>query len=238
MNYKTPFNFLKKIFYKDTSYKKSYSQCGEDMIIDFIFAALKIKNPVYLDIGANEPKMLNNTYLFYENGHGVLIEPNPLLIDKLKKQRPLDIHLNCGVGFNNKEETADYYEMDWHEFNTFSKEIAYETQEKYKGKNNIKNVIQLKLVGINLILEKYFLKGLDLLSIDVEGLDLEILKSINFKKCIPKVICVETRVGSHKNSSDIADYLISEGYILFSQTPINGIFVHINFFKNSTLEQI
>lgn len=214
--------------YYGKSYKKSYSQCGEDMIIDYVFNLLGIKSPIYFDIGANTPKKLNNTFFFYENrkGTGVLVEPNPSLSSELKKERPLDEHYNCGIGFNNVEEYADYYMMDWHEFNTFSKEIAYETQENYKGRNNIKEVVKLKLIGINQILEKHFSKGLDLLSIDVEGLDLQILKSMNFEKYIPKVICVETKVGVHQNSSDIADYLVSKGYVLFSQTPINGIFVH------------
>lgn len=214
--------------YHEKSYKKSYSQCGEDMIIDYVFNLLGIKSPIYFDIGANEPKKLNNTYFFYENrmGRGVLVEPNSSLISKLKKERPLDEHYNCGIGFNNVEEKADYYIMDWHEFNTFSEEIAHETQKNYKGKNNIKEVVKLQLIGINQILENHFSKGLDLLSIDVEGLDLQILKSMNFERYVPKVICVETKVGVHQNSSDISDYLVSKGYILFSQTPINGIFVH------------
>lgn len=214
--------------FKTVDYKCSYSQCGEDMIIDFILNLMKIENPTYLDIGANEPKRLNNTYFFYErrNGRGVLIEPNPSLAETLKKQRPLDIHYNCGIGFNNIEEEADYYVMEWHEFNTFSKEIAYETQENYKGRNDIKRTIKLKLIGINQLLEKHFSKGLDLLSIDVEGLDLDILKSVDFSICTPKIICVETKVASNQNASDISNYLISVGYKLFSQTPINGIFVH------------
>jgi FkbM family methyltransferase len=214
-------------------YKKSYSQCGEDIIIDFIFNFLDIKNPSYLDIGANDPKYLNNTYYFYENrnGRGVVIEPNLSLAAKLKESRPHDIHYNCGIGFNNVEEYADYYVMEWHQFNTFSKEIAYETQENYKGRNNVKEVVKLKLVGINQILQQHFSKGLDLLSIDVEGLDLDILKSVNFGVCTPKIICVETKVGANQNSSDIADFLKTAGYHLYSQTPINGIFVHQQYSK-------
>jgi hypothetical protein len=48
--------------------KVSYSQCGEDILIDFVFKQLKIENPSYLDIGAHHPFHLNNTYYFYKNG--------------------------------------------------------------------------------------------------------------------------------------------------------------------------
>jgi hypothetical protein len=222
-NYKSVAKFLSG----KRDYKKSYSQCGEDMILDFLLENLNISHPNYLDIGTNDPKNLNNTYYFYKfrKSNGVLVEPNLALSHKIKTVRSRDVLYNCGIGFNNTEEVADYYLMDWHEFNTFSKEIAHETQEFYKGKNNIVKVEKIKLIGINQILEKHFSKGLDLLSIDVEGLDLAILKSMDFKTYQPKVICVETKVVENKNAPEIAVFLTSKGYKLHSQTPINGIFV-------------
>lgn len=228
-------NIINKVFKRisnkllsEKNYRESYSQCGEDIIIDYILCLLQIDNPVYMDIGANEPKKLNNTYFFYKyrNGKGVLIEPNPSIGKKLKSTRPKDILYNCGIGFNNIEEQAYYYVMDWHEFNTFSKDIAYETQEIYKGRNNIKSVLNLKLLGINQILENHFQGGLDILSIDVEGLDLEIIKSANFEICTPKIICIETKITSNQNIDEISIFLFSKGYKLFAYTPINGIYVH------------
>jgi FkbM family methyltransferase len=227
-------NITSKLFFKKL-YKKTYSQCGEDVIIEFLFGMMGIKQPNYLDIGANEPIKFNNTYYFFKNkgSKGVLIEPNPMLAPALKSKRTGDTLLSCGIGFNNKEEEADFYVMDWHVFNTFSKEAAYETQEIYKGRNNVKEVIRVKLIPINNVLKNYFAKGLDLLSIDVEGLDLEILSTIDFSIVTPKVICAETKVGLNNNASAIADFLATKGYRLYSQTPINGIFVHQNYLKKS-----
>lgn len=227
-------SILKKII-PPVLYKKSYSQCGEDMIIDFLFEVKGIKNPSYLDIGSNEPVKYNNSYFFYKNrnGKGVLIEPNPALADKIKSKRERDVLISAGVGFNDREEEADYYVMDWHMFNTFSKEIAEETEKNYNGRNNIKGVIKLKLTPINDVLKNHFSKGLDLLSIDVEGLDFEILSSIDYTKYQPLVICAETKVGADNNASKIADFLATKGYQLYSQTPINGIFVHKNYINRN-----
>src|SRR5215470_302661 len=58
----------------------TYSQFGEDLIISDLFNKLSIDRVSYLDIGANNPSFVSNTYLFYERGfRGVLVEPNPIL---------------------------------------------------------------------------------------------------------------------------------------------------------------
>jgi FkbM family methyltransferase len=217
-------------FFKSLTYKKSYSQCGEDVIIDFIFKHKNINSPNYLDIGANDARKLNNTYFFYATGSkGVLVEPNIAMKNSIVRYRPNDVFINCGVGIG-EESLLDYYRMDWHEFNTFSKENAYATQEYYKGKNNIKDIIKLKLIPIDKILMEYFSNGLDLLSLDVEGLDFQILKSINYDLYSPKVICVETTIAGDYGGDEILDLLISKGYKLYSKTPINSIFVLETFF--------
>ncbi|HIL70794.1 MAG TPA: FkbM family methyltransferase, partial [Verrucomicrobia bacterium] len=58
--------------------KQSYSQCGEDLLIQFIFKTMKRSDLRYLDIGAHDPVKFNNTFGLYRAGHrGVCIEPNP-----------------------------------------------------------------------------------------------------------------------------------------------------------------
>ncbi|MFM7886227.1 MAG: glycosyltransferase family 2 protein, partial [Pseudanabaena sp.] len=68
-------NFNKAINSKKTT-KMSYSQCGEDLIIQFIFSSLGISKPSYIDIGAYDAHKLSNTAVFYEQGsRGINIEP-------------------------------------------------------------------------------------------------------------------------------------------------------------------
>lgn len=176
----------------------SYSQFGEDLIISHLFAQLDISKPTYLDIGANEPKYISNTYFFYERGStGVLIEPNPYLFKKLKAQRPGDIVLNTGIGMSDITE-ADFYLFPnkANGLSTFSKKEAnhwVQTGMKGLGKIEIEKVIKMPLIPVNNILEKYFQNNrLNFISLDVEGLDLDILKTLNFSKFKPDVICVET----------------------------------------------
>lgn len=206
-------------------YKKSYSQCGEDIIIGRLLKMLNISKPFYIDIGANDPVIYSNTYSFYEKGaHGILVEPNPALSKKIKNKRPKDIVLEVGVGV--KKGALTYFMFDNHSLNTFSPEEASGAEKKgYKVTK--KTEIAIKTFGE--IIAENDVKNIDLLSLDVEGLDLEILKSVDFKSCRPKIICVETQsFGTSENKkvvSPINAFLQSQGYVVAAMTPINTLFV-------------
>ena len=65
-------------------YRKSYSQCGEDIIVARLLRDMGIDMPFYVEIGTNDPVIFNNTYFFYRRGaHGVCVEPNPKLHKKI-----------------------------------------------------------------------------------------------------------------------------------------------------------
>lgn len=223
-------NYVKKRIYetiKSPSECNSYSQAGEDRILNYLFHTMKISNPSYLDIGANLPKFCSNTYLFYENGSsGVCVEADPALFKNLSEARNRDKCLNVGVTFDNRKE-ADFYVFEVSGLNTLSKEEA-EFREK-NGSYKIKKVIKIPLKNINEILEENFDKTPDLISIDVEGIDLKILKSLNFEKYRPLAICVETITYSEDRTerkiTEILDFVISKGYIIYADTHINTIFV-------------
>ena len=206
----------------------SYSQCGEDLIIINLCKMLGIKHPVYLDIGCNHPIRFSNTYkLYLEGSRGICVEPNPELKDIFKKRRPLDVFLPIGIGITSEKSEEDYYLMDWHEFNSFSKEQAEKVQEYYKGKNNIKKQVKVQVVDINQILEERGLQELDLLSLDVEGWDFEIIKRIDYVRFTPKIICVEgIDVGKvQQKRLQLKEFIMSKGYTLIADTSINYIFL-------------
>lgn len=227
--------FFQKVYNKliDRAYfsqKISYAQSGEDVILDFLFTwVLKIDKPNYVDIGAHHPHALSNTYLFYKKGcRGVNIEPDPLLLAHIKKMRPLDININSGVGFKEEAELADFYVMSSKELNTFSKSEAERIHAM--GHVSIKEITRVELINIQTIFKKYFpANNVDLLSVDVEGLDYEILNSIDFTKYQPKVICVETSIYNGGSillkRTETIDLLLAKGYKVYADTCINTIFV-------------
>lgn len=226
---KYPFYFkiLKNGFFP-VSYKKSYSQLGEDLIIDFIFKNLKIQKPTYLDIGTNHPIKINNTYLFYKQGStGVCIEPNPELCKIIKNKRKKDTVLNIGIGKEEKT-NIDFFMMNTDVLSTFSKEeVNYLIKNT---KQTLKEIIKVPLKHIDNILQDNFNgEAPNFLSLDTEGFDFEILKSINFKKVRPETICVETLTYTENRTErkeiEVIDFMKEVGYFVYADTYINTIFV-------------
>lgn len=214
-------------------YKKSYSQCGEDLIVRFIFDQLKITKPSYIDIGAHHPYIISNTSTFYLNGSkGINIEPNPPFFNLFTRERPNDINLNIGI--SDKEQDLEYFEFNEPALNTFSAE------EKENLINEGKTLLSSKTISTNSlehIINNYCDNQFpDFLSLDVEGYDQMILNQINFNKSFPIVICVETisfsTNGNGVKNKDLMDFLISNGYFLHSDTFINSIFVKQDIWKN------
>ncbi len=214
--------------------RTSYSQCGEDLILEHLFQYLRVEQPSYLDIGAHHPTFLSNTYRFYLKGcSGVCVEPDPVLFEPLRAARPRDVCLNVGVGTSEAGE-AEFYVMSARTLNTFSKEDA-ERYQSY-GTHRIQEVARLPLLPVNSILEKYFASRPDFVSLDVEGLDFEILESFDFSKFRPPAFCVETLTYAEDNTQEktkeVIDLMSSRGYFVYADTYINTIFVDEEMWRN------
>ena len=234
--------FLKVISHVGSAknYKEylSYAQAGEDRVLKFLFSSMGINQIAYLEIGTNNPIDINNTYLFYLGGsRGVCVEPNPTLIRKIKKIRPKDICLNVGISPDNKEGELDFYIFDNNDaekgLSTFSKKEAEQVQNTTHIK--IEKVTKIPVTPINSVLAKYFPdKAPDLISIDVEGLDLEILQTIDFTTCRPIAVCVETVnfTMSHRKTKNkgIINFMEKQGYFVYADTGLNSIFADKSLF--------
>ena len=154
---------------------------------------------------------------------GVLVEPNPQLASVLRRKRPRDTILQCGVGVG-EAKGADYYMFDSHTLNTFSQSEALRYSamgEKQLG------AIRIDLKNVNEILE--LVSHLDFINLDIEGLDLEILKGIDWDKYRPATLCVETITYETEKEPEklegIHSYLSSLGYKVYADTFINTIFL-------------
>lgn len=210
------------------AYKKnSWSQSGEDIIVEYLFGLRKITRPTCLDIGAYHPLVGNNTYKFFLKGSAsVNIDANPTAIQQFMELRPGDINLNIGVGA--KKGVFDFYIMDDEALNTFS---ADEKDNLEKTGSRLTEVKKINMLPVNEVLEKYFSAAApDLISIDAEGVDIDIIKSFDFHRFSPKVICIETinytPDGTGKKRTELCEMIEDAGYFEYGNTNINSIFVN------------
>jgi FkbM family methyltransferase len=206
--------------------RASYSQCGEDLVLQQLLSVLRLQDFRYLDIGAHHPSYLSNTYFFYLQGaSGVCVEPDPSLFEEFPKLRPRDTHLNCGVGV--EPGFANFFVMSTPTLNTFSSEEA----SRYVSSGNyfIRSQKKIEILTINHIIENNFLACPNLVSLDIEGWDLIVLKSLDFQRYRPEVFCIETLSFTEDNSerklTEVIEFMHQNDYITYGDTYINTIFV-------------
>lgn len=202
---------------------KIYSQEGEDLILSRIFDK---KVGFYVDIGAHHPFRYSNTYKLFQSGwSGINIDASPETINLFKRHRPKDINLNLGV--SNCDGELEFYQFEDGAYNTFSSDIAKEVLYNKKSKLDRKFLVPVKKIAIILQEHLPFEQTIDVMSIDVEGLDLQVLMSNNWDKFKPKIILVELQWKSVTEvlQSKIYEYLSSKGYVLYSKLVNTSIFV-------------
>jgi FkbM family methyltransferase len=205
---------------------QSFSQAGEDLVVRYFCEHRGISSFTYLDIGANDPVRQNNTYLFYrERYRGVLVEPNPGYSDLLRSVRPQDRTLVAGIGTSSVRE-AEFYVMNHSALSTFSRDQAERAIKAMNGRVRISEVIKVPLLNINDVMAEHFKGAPTFVSIDTEGMDLAILKTVDFARFRPKIICAETlEVGTLKTISGIGRYMEAQGYEARGGSLVNTIFV-------------
>jgi len=181
---------IKKILPAYKHAKTSYSQEGEDMIVNRFFEH-KDKG-VYVDVGAHHPFRFSNTAFFYKKGWtGINIDPLPSAAPLFKKYRKRDINIQKGVSLEEKKLT--YYSFNEPAYNTFDKTKADEYVNAKLVSPNVQE-IQIDTVPLKAILNEHLAPGttIDFLSIDTEGLEMEVLRSNDWEKYQPTIIILES----------------------------------------------
>jgi FkbM family methyltransferase len=198
-------------------YVKSYSQYGEDLLVDAILGCKP--RGTYVDIGANDPSLFSNTKRFYERGWGgINIEPNPLHFPVLLKNRPRDINLNIGI--SDKESTLPFYILKADMVSTLDKNIAIRNCQDHD--TSIQNVIEVPVSRLDITLDTYLgSRTIDFMSIDVEGAEMLVLGGNDWSEYRPQVIVIEIQ----DHTENILDYLTARNYLPILSNGTNAIFI-------------
>lgn len=202
---------------------KCYSQEGEDMILRRIFEGRR--HGFYVDVGAHHPRRFSNTFYFYKRGwSGINIEPNPDALKQFQSDRPRDKNIQLGVA-----DTAcmlKYYYFDEPALNTFDEDVVKSRLENTEYR--VVNTENVPVERLDKILGTYLPNGkiIDFISIDVEGLDLAVLRSNDWQLFRPKYVLAEAlnTTLAEVMKSDIVLFMLEQGYDLFSRTYNTLIF--------------
>jgi len=205
-------------------FRKSFSQCGEDLIIDELLGHKP--DGFYLDVGANDPNRYSNTKRFYLKGwRGINLEPDHDNFQKFVRQRPRDINLNMGAAESSSE--LEFYKFMPDGLSTFCKEeVNRYLSQGYK----IQQTFQIHVKTLAEILAEHLPNTqIDFMSVDTEGFDMQVLKGNDWSRFSPTLICIESVIhtidGKNNQKNDQHDeYLRSLGYKKVADTSLNSIY--------------
>lgn len=198
----------------------SYAQNLEDVVL---WKALKnVNNGFYIDVGANDPIIDSVTKSFYINGwRGINVEPLLQHYKDLVADRPEDINLNYALNeFSGK---LDIWECDVRGWATLDREVAKaHEQGGYKGQWH-----NVEVRTLSDIFDEYTPADIHFLKVDVEGLELSVLKGNDWSKYRPWIVMVEstfpnTQIEIH---TEIEEYLLNYSYIFAYADGLNRYYV-------------
>ena len=200
----------------------SYGQNFEDVILARALSHIQVGN--YVDVGAHDPEIDSVTNHFYQNGwHGINIEPQKQIFEKLKKIRTRDINLNLCVG-----------DVDGQvDFAVVKNRTGWSTSSQEQIKNLvsdsgldivIESIEQKTLSGI---LRDYAQGDIHFLKVDVEGSEFQVIKGLDLNLYRPWIMVIEATIpGSlQPNFDDWEQKVLKEGYIFAYSDGLNRFYL-------------
>jgi hypothetical protein len=206
-----------------TRHKTSYSLEGEDLILASLLR--DVEQGTYIDAGANHPIVINNTYGFYRKGWtGLAIDGNASFAGLWADLRPNDTFVHGLLSDAVKEVEFRIFPDD-----TMSSMDA-ETGERYatRFERGAVKVEKMETSRLGDLRKTYLPEGeIHLLSVDVEGEDLNVMIGADLQVMRAGVIVVETKNCSLYSPLDnnLVKYLTDLGYRLIAKTPLDAFFV-------------
>lgn len=198
----------------------TYAQNNEDVILAAYFK--DVDKGTYVDVGANHPVRDSVTKHFYDKGwRGINVEPIDKLYALLERQRPDDI--NVKVGVSDKPGVLQLREYTNDGLSTFLGDI----KRKYAGRSDEKTAtykdVDVPVVTLAQLFADHPQKHIHFMKIDVEGLELEVLKGNDWKKFRPEMICIEA---NHRlESRDWRPILTRNGYTQVWNDGLNDYYL-------------
>jgi FkbM family methyltransferase len=211
---------------------ESYSSYGEDAMLNGVIKRLSwimqknlFDQNTYIDIGSFHPVKESNTYFLYKNGWaGTLVDPNSYFNVLVHELRPHDILYNCAV--DTVSGTREFYMFgDTDSSNTLSKEFAdRKISSQHTGVSWTAQVPTKTLDDIIAIHLEYFQRTPFLLNIDIEGLDLDVIKTYSHDVRIPFIMIEDDSMKTFTDSP-IRKIMSEKKYIPIATTFLTTLYV-------------
>ncbi len=186
--------------------KISYSQFGEDIVLSELLK--KRSTGFFIDVGCYHPKKYSNTYMLYKQGwRGINIDMEEDKVFLFNLARPQDHNVLSAV--SDKEEEVTLYR-----YNKYGLGSTIDNEFTNSTGNTLFDTRKIKTKTLNRIISESPFQGqqIDVLSIDVEGMDFKVLNSLDFQAYKPKIIIIEDHHTSIEKVLETKTYKLLKNY--------------------------
>lgn len=202
--------------------RRIYSQDGEDVLIASMFQ--HVATGFYVDIGCYHPTRFSNTAIFYQRGwRGINVDVTRGVKELFDRRRRRDINVNIGV--SDHEGVLDMLQFEEGALNTLAQDRPFAAGHR--------QMIPVRVTTLQALLDQHLPTGIDIdfLSVDVEGLEIEVLRGNDWARYRPRVVCAEVMGIDLVRSleHDVYRFLVDQGYQLYARTPLSMLFREKNF---------
>lgn len=169
----------------------------------------------FVDVGANDPQWLSQSWHLEQNGwRGLLVEPVPELCERLRVERPASTVIQAACCADEETGDAEFFVADDLDKSTLHPDLL-------DFNTSLQRTIKVRLGTLNELLDEAALPRVDFVSIDVEGLQLDVLRGFDLAAHRPQLILIEDHLTDLKTHR----YLVAGGYRLVKRTGLNSWYV-------------
>jgi len=199
-----------------------YSQEGEDILLADLFAGDRVG--FFVDVGAHDAQRFSNTYALYRRGwRGINIDASPGSMRSFERLRTRDINVECAV--SDADGPLTFHVFSEPALNTFDAALA---ASYVAAGARFERTLQIVPRPLSVVLDEHLPRGqgIELLNVDVEGLELSVLRSNDWGRHRPEVVILEVldTAFSDLASNPAVVFLQQQGYAPSSRLTRSMIF--------------
>lgn len=206
------------------------SQLGQDLLVSLLLSPRQ-EPGTFVDIGAHDGISLSNTYFLekYSGWKGLCVEANPKVYKTLADARSC-ITENCAIGA--ERSTSEFWQIEGYAEMLSGLRNSYDPRHQDRIMKEIRhrggkvNRVPIEVVPLQDLLDRHEMHNIDFLSIDTEGSELDVLRSVNFGKTRIRMMSVENKYFK----TNINRFLCSQGFLRLLRLGSDEIYIHKEFF--------
>jgi len=200
-----------------------YTRNFEDVILQRVFS--DVADGCYVDVGASAPVDDSNTFALYQKGwRGVAIEPLPYYQHLWQQLRPGDVSLNVAIGEQTGQLSLQVFEESLLFASGSADTLSYWQEQGIQPARTV----QVPVLTLNQVIAQYLpQRPLHLLSIDVEGMEHQVLRGLDLHLHRPWVVVLEAVLPGCQTPAHHAwePYLLSANYWMAYFDGVNRFYL-------------